>query len=737
MAGNGTAGNPLTFVNGTAVGQVWQWNGAAWVLNTVAGDNWGTQTAVASGPITGNGTAGNPLTFANGAVAGQVWQWNGAAWVLATPTATVTTSGPLQGDGSAGNPVTFDPGTADGQVWLWDGSAWILTTLPTMIDVADIDGLIGIYNPATNVLDIDALVNNGLSISAGDSIGMGGTLVRNTTVAMAGANFAWQGQGRMGIGSLAPAALVNKLHIQNDAATGVTATSAVLVDNSNTGATHGLSAFTNSNTATTAAIRGEHLHATNNVYGVAGQVTTTNRNAAAVLGNATSNAYGVFGQNTNAAANGGIGVGGVSLTSQGVYAQTSSTTNVPVTIGGTAFTGAAGLFAYSSNAGGSGAILAGDGMALATNLNYLLNGTGSNNNGFDVGSFHWAATGVSTQAIGQFTTYNGASFGIANMNVGFFGAFVNPLFDGGVWGSAFDFGVGGETGISVGWGVIGLNSDPDDLFGFAGASVGTQGEGWFGVVGFDVSTFGDGVGVYGEMGGPLGWAVLANGDFGATGGKFFVIDHPDDPANRLLRHASIESNEILNVYRGTVTLDANGEAVVELPHYFERINRNFSYHLTAVGGQANLYVKEKIQGNKFRVAGGFAGLEVSWQVYAERNDPYMQQNPTAREMEVNKPDRWRGRYLRPELYGQPATMGMVQRSQLVGEQNRRTAGYQRPAQMHNQPMYRGAIPTTLQMLNNQETRTRSGAQVGQAAPPAASIGLHSDATRPAQDGIIR
>jgi hypothetical protein len=46
--------------------------------------------------------------------------------------------------------------------------------------------------------------------------------------------------------------------------------------------------------------------------------------------------------------------------------------------------------------------------------------------------------------------------------------------------------------------------------------------------------------------------------------KFFRIDHPLDPANKYLNHSAVESPDMKNIYDGVVTLDADGEAVVEL-----------------------------------------------------------------------------------------------------------------------------------------------------------------------------
>ncbi len=46
------------------------------------------------------------------------------------------------------------------------------------------------------------------------------------------------------------------------------------------------------------------------------------------------------------------------------------------------------------------------------------------------------------------------------------------------------------------------------------------------------------------------------------GGGGFRIDHPDDPKNKALSHSFVESPEMLNVYSGTVTTDARGNARV-------------------------------------------------------------------------------------------------------------------------------------------------------------------------------
>ena len=54
--------------------------------------------------------------------------------------------------------------------------------------------------------------------------------------------------------------------------------------------------------------------------------------------------------------------------------------------------------------------------------------------------------------------------------------------------------------------------------------------------------------------------------------------------------------------------------------------------------------------NHFVVGGGISGKEVSWSVYAERNDLYLQKNPEQRTVELEKRPQEKGKYLIPQLY---------------------------------------------------------------------------------------
>jgi hypothetical protein len=153
-----------------------------------------------------------------------------------------------------------------------------------------------------------------------------------------------------------------------------------------------------------------------------------------------------------------------------------------------------------------------------------------------------------------------------------------------------------------------------------------------------------------------GLAGLFSGNLDVTGAitagvKDFKIDDPVDPANKFLYHASVESSEMKTIYDGSVTLDAKGEALVQLPGWFEAVNGEFRYQLTCVGGYAPVYIAQKIANHTFKIAGGTPGLEVDWLVTGVRHDAYARSHPL--QVEVEKPAHERGYYLHPELFGQP------------------------------------------------------------------------------------
>ncbi len=169
-------------------------------------------------------------------------------------------------------------------------------------------------------------------------------------------------------------------------------------------------------------------------------------------------------------------------------------------------------------------------------------------------------------------------------------------------------------------------------------------------------------GVYGQaIGTGINYAGYFNGDVTITGNLSkgsgsFQIDHPLDPENKYLFHSFVESPDMINLYNGNTIMNAAGEAVVELPDYFESLNGNFRYQLTCIGGWAPIYIAEEISGNQFKIAGGEAGMKVSWQVTGVRQDAFARAHRI--KVEVDKSDGERGKYLHPEAFGKSRILGV-------------------------------------------------------------------------------
>jgi hypothetical protein len=146
-----------------------------------------------------------------------------------------------------------------------------------------------------------------------------------------------------------------------------------------------------------------------------------------------------------------------------------------------------------------------------------------------------------------------------------------------------------------------------------------------------------------------------------------------DRANKYLFHSFVDSPDMKNVYDGVVVLDNKGEAEIDLPDWFEALNKDFRYQLTAIGAPGpNLYIAEEISeantkyssksssnknnNSRFKIAGGTSGMKVSWQLTGIRKDPWANANRV--QVEEEKPDKERGYYLHPDLYRQPEDKGI-------------------------------------------------------------------------------
>jgi hypothetical protein len=150
--------------------------------------------------------------------------------------------------------------------------------------------------------------------------------------------------------------------------------------------------------------------------------------------------------------------------------------------------------------------------------------------------------------------------------------------------------------------------------------------------------------------------VVVHGSLTKSGGGF-RIDHPLDPANKYLNHAFVESPEMKSVYDGVVTLDGAGCGGVELPAWFEALNRELRYQLTAMGAPApGLHIAQEVRGNRFKIAGGGPGMKVSWQVTGIRRDAWATSQKVV--VEEEKPPKERGYFLHPRLFDQPDEKGI-------------------------------------------------------------------------------
>ena len=166
---------------------------------------------------------------------------------------------------------------------------------------------------------------------------------------------------------------------------------------------------------------------------------------------------------------------------------------------------------------------------------------------------------------------------------------------------------------------------------------------------------------FGENGAVSGLAGKFNGNVQVTGtlskaGGSFKIDHPLDPENKYLSHSFVESPDMMNIYNGNITTDANGEAVVELPEWFEALNRDFRYQLTVMGQFAQAIVGEEIRDNRFVIRTSAPGVKVSWLVTGVRQDSWANKNRIP--VEEKKSETERGHYLHPEAFDQPEERGV-------------------------------------------------------------------------------
>lgn len=156
-------------------------------------------------------------------------------------------------------------------------------------------------------------------------------------------------------------------------------------------------------------------------------------------------------------------------------------------------------------------------------------------------------------------------------------------------------------------------------------------------------------------------AVSILGNLSKSSGSF-RIDHPLDPANKYLYHSFVESPDMKNLYDGVVQTDQRGYATIELPDWFEPLNRDFRYQLTiidAADGEefAQAKIVREITHREFTIRTSRGRVKVSWQVTGTRKDPWAEAHRIP--VEEKKPAHLRGTYQHPELYGLSREFGEI------------------------------------------------------------------------------
>ncbi len=441
-----------------------------------------------------------------------------------------------------------------------------------------------------------------------------------------------------------------------DSASSSSAAAFQIINTSTTGSAYGVYGKSNSTLgvgvrglAPRTGVSGYASNTTGTAYGFYGETPSTS--GYGVFGAATASSgttYGVYGRSYS---DDGYGVYGraplygiyglASATSgnnYGVYGTSNSTWGIGVR-------GVAQLYGLS-------------GYATATDVvNYGVYGSSNSTSGYGVYGTNGAATGTTYGVYGESNSSSGRGVQGISPYLGTYGrAEATTGLNYGVYGRSNStsgcgvYGIGGAT-TGENYGVLGKTNSPD--------GAGVWGDGSYrGVVGVQTGSVGAGIVGY-ALGGGLaakffGFVDVAGGMFVSgdmfKGGGSFKIDHPLDPENKYLYHSFVESPERKNIYDGTVILDIKGEATVQLPEWFEALNKDFRYQITAIGSPGpNLYIAQKISGNKFTIAGGSQGMEISWQVTGTRKDAYAVKHPQPLE-EYKKEDE-KGKYLHPEAFG--------------------------------------------------------------------------------------
>ena len=404
------------------------------------------------------------------------------------------------------------------------------------------------------------------------------------------------------------------------------------------------------------------------------------------------NGNGVTGQTGGA---GDVGVRGIA--DNGTSAKGVSGSSVSGFGGYFTSTNGVGVYSVSSSGtgltatgGGTGAILTGGGTGIdVSGGNTGVDATGGTNAVRATGGS--GSTGVGVAATGGSRGVD-ATGGTAGVNTT--GGTYGVISSGGVYGV---YSTGGSRGVyangnsygvyanSNNTGVYANSSGPYGLYAetsYTGTAHGVHGEsnyiggyfegnysgGYFvGNANYGVYALGQGDGVYatspsiGLYARGSAWAGYFQGNIHVTGNSSagaasYEIDDPTDPQTKTLSQSFVASPDMMNIYNGNVTTDANGDATITMPDWFDSLNSDFRYQLTPVGQFAQAMVSSEMKDNKFSIKTDKPNVKVSWQVTGIRQDAYANAHRTP--VEQTKTGDEQGKYLHPTESGQPESMGV-------------------------------------------------------------------------------
>ena len=386
--------------------------------------------------------------------------------------------------------------------------------------------------------------------------------------------------------------------------------------------------------------------------------------ASTIVGEKTFTGLAKFNAGLEANSTAGFGVSGKSVNNHGVYGETANNDSAGVYGHSEVATG---VYGHSVNSHG----VEGDSVERDGVNGESVKGagvSGESENGTGVRGESLGGTGVfakSQKGTGVYATSQEGT-GVHGESTDGFGVFARSTTNTAMQASSTS-GIGVYAASTSGIGVFASSGSEKAIYAHSAGNTGVQGasDSSFGVYGS--SSSGTGVGASSTSGHAIdaftttGWAggfhgpVFVHGNLTKFSGSF-KIDHPQDPANKYLSHSFVESPDMMNIYNGNIVTDADGLAIVTLPDYFMALNRDFRYQLTVIGQFAQAIIAEEIAENKFTIRTDKGNVKVSWQVTGIRQDAYANAHRIADVEE--KIGEERGRYLNPELFGQPAEKGI-------------------------------------------------------------------------------